>query len=286
LERKEEQIKMIVRTSGSSPSNKPGESRPELEREKGRKTSRRSDEDEETLLKLVRSHLHTCPICKTEADWAVLSGATDRIKCPKCEAVWVVSEGGMKLSENPHEGFQIDEFMYKAFQPWSFWQRLAFKREQIKWTTKLSKYFAQGILFSVIFIVLSIGWVFLLVFLAVTGFIIGLIIGFLILVFLIGLLNAFLTDVVWNTDTKADWKSLFSHGFVLLIALIFAQIPAFVINLKVHSIAVTIVLSIVYCFIDGFICKKIAESYEITDHETRETTEEYKTPPKPPWIHN
>jgi Zn-finger nucleic acid-binding protein len=272
---------MIVRTSGSSPSNKPDESRPELEREKGRETSRRSDKDEETLLKRVRSHLHTCPICKTEADWAVLSGATDRIKCPKCEAVWVVSEGGMKLFENPHEGFQIDEFMYKALQPWSFWQRLAFKEEQIKWTTKLWKYFAQGILFSVISIVLLFVSVFLLLALMVIGFIIGLIIGFLILLFLIGFLNASLTVAIWNIDTRADWKSLLSHGFVLFIALLFANIPAYLINMAMHSLATTIALFIVYCFIDGYISKKVAESYETFDHETRETTK-YKTPPKPP----
>jgi Zn-finger nucleic acid-binding protein len=277
---------MIVRTSGSSPSNKPDESRPELEKEKDRKVSRHSDKDEETLLKLVRSHLHTCPICKTEADWAVLSGATDRIKCPKCEAVWVVSEGGMKLFQNPHEGFQIDEFMYKAFQPWSFWQRLALKEEQIEWRTKLWKYFEQGILFSVIFIGLSIVWAVLLVALMLIGSIIGLIIGFLILLFLIGFLNAFLTDAIWKIDTRADWKSLLSHGFFLFIALLFANIPAFLINLVIHNLPIAIALFIVYCFIDGFICKKVAESYEITDHETRKTTEEYKTSPKPPWIHN
>ena len=136
-----------------------------------------------------------------------------------------------------------------------------------------------------IFIGLSIVLVFLLLFLMVIGFIIGLIIGFLILLYLIGLLNVVLTDVIWNTDTRADWKSLLSHGFILFITLIFAQIPAFIINRVVHSLPIVIALFIVYCFIDGYISKKVAEDYEITDHETRETTE-YKTPPKPPWIHN
>lgn len=159
------------------------------------------------------------------------------------------------------------------------------KEEQIKWTTKLSKYFAQGILFSVIFIGLSIVWAVLLVALMLIGSIIGLIIGFLILILLIGLLNAFLTDMIWNTDTRADWKSLFSQGFVLFIALIFAHAPAILINLKVPSIPTTIALLIVYCFIDGYISKKIAESYEMTEEKTDETTE-YNAPTKPPWIHN
>jgi hypothetical protein len=138
----------------------------------------------------------------------------------------------------------------------------------------------------VIFIGLSIVLVFLLLFLMVIGFIIGLIIGFLVLLYLIGLLNVVLTDIVWNTETRADWKSVLSHGFILFITLIFAQIPAFIINLVMHSLLIVIALFIVYCFIDGYISKKVAEDYEITDKETRETTEEYKTPPKPPWIHN
>ncbi|HVP92561.1 MAG TPA: hypothetical protein VMS94_02330 [Acidobacteriota bacterium] len=152
------------------------------------------------------------------------------------------------------------------------------QEEQIKWTTNLSKYFAQGILFSLIFIVLSIGWAVLLVFLMLIGFIIGLIIGFLILLFLIGGLNVVLTDEIWNTHTKDDWKSLLAHGFVLFIALIFAHVPGILINLVVPSLATIIAVFIVYCFIDGYVSKKIAEFYEITDDETNEITE-YDEPP-------
>ena len=140
-------------------------------------------------------------------------------------------------------------------------------------------------MFSVIFIGLSIGWVFLLAFLILVGFIIGLIVGFLILLYLIGLLSVVLTDVIWNTETRADWKSLFSQGFFLFIALVFVQMPAFLINLVVHSLPIEIALFIVYCFIDGFVSKTIAGFYKITDHEHGETTE-YETPTKPPWIHN
>jgi hypothetical protein len=130
----------------------------------------------------------------------------------------------------------------------------------------------------VIFIVLSIGWAVLLVFLMLIGFIIGLIIGFLILLFLIGGLNVVLTDEIWNIHTKDDWKSLLAHGFVLFIALIFAHVPGILINLVVPSLATIIAVFIVYCFSDGYVSKKIAEFYEITDDETNEITE-YDEPP-------
>lgn len=147
------------------------------------------------------------------------------------------------------------------------------EEEKIQWKTKLSKYFAQGILLSAIFIALSVGWTFLLAFLILIGNVIGLIIGFLILFFLIGLLNATLTEAIWNINMKADWKSLFSHGFVLFVSLIFVDIPAIVINLVMHSLLTIIALFIVYCFIDGYLSKKVAESYEMTDDETEEMTE-------------
>jgi predicted membrane protein len=139
-------------------------------------------------------------------------------------------------------------------------------------------------MFSVVFIGLSVAWVFVLAVLMLLGFIIGVIIGFLILLYLIGLLNMVLTDVIWNIETKDDWKSLFSHGFFLFIALVFVQIPAFLINLVVHNLAITIALFIVYCFIDGYVSKTVAESYKTKEHEPGETTE-YNEPTKPPWIH-
>jgi glucan phosphoethanolaminetransferase (alkaline phosphatase superfamily) len=163
------------------------------------------------------------------------------------------------------------------------------KEEQTKWTTKLWKFFAQGILFSVIFIYLSIEWVFLFFVLMLIGSIIVvflMIICFVILLYLIGLLNVALTVVIWNTDTREDWTDVLLHGFVLFIALTFAQIPCmFLINLVMHSLPTIIALFIVYCFIDGFVSKTIAGFYKITDHEHGETTE-YETPTKPPWVHN
>jgi hypothetical protein len=132
------------------------------------------------------------------------------------------------------------------------------------WTAQMSKYFAQGFLFSLLFIVLAVVWVFLVAVLIMIGFIIGLIIGFLVLLFLIAGLNSVLTGWIWHVQMRLGWKALLVHGLILFIALIVAHIPAFIVNFAVPSLATTIVLFIVYCFIDGFISRKVAGYYEAT----------------------
>ena len=142
---------------------------------------------------------------------------------------------------------------------------------QTAWKTQVLRYFGQGFLFSLMFIFLAIVWALLLVVLVMIGFIIGLIIGFLILIFLIGALNAGLTSWIWHTPVKMDWKSLLVHGLILFIALIIAHIPALIVNVAVPSLATTLVLFLVYCFIDGFIARKVAGYYEETPGYTGET---------------
>lgn len=124
------------------------------------------------------------------------------------------------------------------------------------------RYFAQGFLFSLLFTGLAIAWVFLLAFLLIIGLWIGLIIGFLILLFVIGALNAGLTRWIWHTPVRTDWKSLLVHGFILFIALIIFGIPNIIVLIAVPSLAMRIVLFLVYCFIDGFIARVVAEHYE------------------------
>ena len=142
---------------------------------------------------------------------------------------------------------------------------------QATWKTRLPRYFAQGFLFSLLFTGLAIVWVFLVVALVMIGLIIGLIIGFLILLFIIGGLNAVLTGWIWHTSIRTDWKALLVHGLILFIVLIIAHIPAFIVDVAVPSWATTLVLFIVYCFIDGFIAKKVAGYYEVAPEDTDET---------------
>jgi hypothetical protein len=126
----------------------------------------------------------------------------------------------------------------------------------------LWKYFGQGILFSLILTGFAIVWAVVLVALLVVGFIIGLIIGFVILLFMLGWLNAGLTSWIWDIPIRTDWKSLLAHGLVLLIALIVVGIPAIIVNYVVPSVVTTVVMFVVYCFIDGFVAKKVAEYYQ------------------------
>jgi len=99
------------------------------------------------------------------------------------------------------------------------------------------------------------------------GFILGLIIGFVLLFFILGGLNVALTGFIWSIPIKSDWKSLLAHGFVLFIALILVGVPSFIINLAAPGLATTIVVFIIYCFIDGYVAKGVAgfweEEYEV-----------------------
>jgi hypothetical protein len=126
----------------------------------------------------------------------------------------------------------------------------------------LWKYFEQGILFSLILTGLAIVWAIVLVVLLMVGFIIGLIIGFVILLFIMSWLNAGLTSWIWDIPMRTDWKSLLAHGLVLLIALIVVEIPAIIVNYAVPSVVTMVVMFVIYCFIDGFVAKKVAEYYQ------------------------
>jgi hypothetical protein len=135
------------------------------------------------------------------------------------------------------------------------------QEDELSLSTSLLKYFEHGILFSLIMSGLVIVWAFVLAVLLVTGFIIGLIIGLLILLFILGGLNTSLTSWIWDVPIRTDWKSLLAHGFVLTIALVVVGIPAVIVNYSVPSIVTTIVMFVVYCFVDGFVAKRVAEYF-------------------------
>jgi|YelNatPaOPRAMG01_1025707.scaffolds.fasta_scaffold03275_14 hypothetical protein len=131
----------------------------------------------------------------------------------------------------------------------------------------IPKYFLHGILFSILFLGLAFFWALILAALVAIGLFIGLIIGLLVLFLIIGGLNVALTDFVWQIPIKSDWKSLLAHGFVLFMALLVVSVPSIIIRLAIPSIVTTIVLFIVYCFIDGFVAKNIAGYWEEEDEE-------------------
>lgn len=123
----------------------------------------------------------------------------------------------------------------------------------------LAKYFIHGIAFSILFLILTIAWVFILVVLVSFGFIIGLIAGVGLLFLIIGDLNSVITTHLWF-GVKTSFWDLFFHGLVLFIILlvvngIFVTVP----SLVFPGIATTVVTLIITTFIDGFVAKKVAE---------------------------
>lgn len=124
----------------------------------------------------------------------------------------------------------------------------------------LSKYFLHGLAFSLLMLVIVLGWAFLLVLLVRLGSIIGLIIGIVALVYAVGALNVWINNIVWGGDISEDWKKILFHGLFLFIALILVGIPGMVINQLVPGIATNIVIFAVYCFVDGYVARRLAFS--------------------------
>jgi hypothetical protein len=124
------------------------------------------------------------------------------------------------------------------------------------------KYFAHGLLFSIITVFMTIVWAFIFVFLLLVGALIGLILGIIVLFFIYGEINTFLMQEVWGISTKDDWKTLLVHGFSLFVVLLLVSIPQIAINVLVLNPVVAIVLFVVYCFVDGYIAKNVGDGWE------------------------
>lgn len=142
----------------------------------------------------------------------------------------------------------------------------------------LPRYFAHGLLFSIFTLIIGFVWGTILLGLIVLGALIGLIIGFLILCFIFGAVNTFLMDRIWNVGVDENWKSLLVHGFALSIAFLVVSIPSFIISLYAPSWPTTMVLFIIYCFIDGYVAKTIG-GYWKEEGNLREANLTSESPP-------
>lgn len=139
--------------------------------------------------------------------------------------------------------------------------------EEHSWKYLLSRYFLHGILFSLMLLGLSYVWLIVFALLTYIGAFIGVIIGVIVFFFFIGCLNAFLTDKIWSFYVKTDWKSLLAHGFVLSILLIIVSSPSIVINLLIPNLATIIVLFVINTFIEGYVARNIAASWEEEEYQ-------------------
>lgn len=93
----------------------------------------------------------------------------------------------------------------------------------------LAKYFIHGAAFSVLFLVLSVAWIFVFAFLTVVGSIIGIIIGIAVLFLFIGYANRSITGFLWFPVKMSFWSTLL-HGFVLFLILLPIHVGMIVAN--------------------------------------------------------
>ena len=131
-------------------------------------------------------------------------------------------------------------------------------REKMSWVG-VKKYILHGFVFSLLMFAILIGWIFILGFLVVIGSVIGLIIGVVALVYVIGWLNVNLTRYFWHIEADSKWTALIAHGFVLLLALLLVSIPQLLVSMLIPSLITTILMFIIYCFVDGYVAKNLAE---------------------------
>jgi len=82
--------------------------------------------------------------------------------------------------------------------------------------------------------------------------------GLILLFFVVGGLNSFLTNLIWSMPVKTGWKSLLGHGLVLFLLLLVVNIPHAIISLLAPSLTTTIVLLVIYAFVDGYVAKNVA----------------------------
>jgi len=130
------------------------------------------------------------------------------------------------------------------------WSKLLGLRKKVKslnWGN-LVKYFVHGTLISLLYTALA-----------------SVFMGILSLLMIVagGFLNAFITLRLWSTEIKADAWSLFWHGLILYILLaivnfFFVFLPLSIVP-RLETLTITL---FVQAFIDGPICRKVAEHWE------------------------
>jgi len=113
-----------------------------------------------------------------------------------------------------------------------------------------------------LFLILGMGWAFIVIVLVGVGFIIGLIIGLGLLFLIVGSLNSVITAWLWFKVKSGLWDLLL-HGLVLFVVLLIVNgISAIVLNLVFPGTAAAVISFIVAALADGFAGKNVARWWE------------------------
>ena len=135
---------------------------------------------------------------------------------------------------------------------------------------QLGRYFLHGIFYSILMSIMLLAWVYLFAILTAFGFIIGLVIGFVLLFVIMGAINAFVTENVWDVKIQASFGTDLAHGFVLFLALLVVSFPVSIVfsylvpTTDMNSFIIKYVIQlIILAFLDGYVAKNIAESFQV-----------------------
>jgi hypothetical protein len=132
-------------------------------------------------------------------------------------------------------------------------------------TGRLARYFFHGLGFSLLVFVLTYASMDFNIHAQLLGVMpLLLIMGFLgvaLLVLMIGIVNSALTTQLWFQVETSLW-SMMLQGIALLVPLWIVSIPFFLAYLAFSSIATIVAVIVFQAFADGFVCKKVAETWK------------------------
>jgi hypothetical protein len=147
---------------------------------------------------------------------------------------------------------------------------------EITWEV-VAKYYVHGVVFSLLFTILAIGWLFGFLALVLVGSFLGLAIGLALLVIIVGAVNSLITGWLWF-DVKGGWIVTLFHGIILMIVLLGVNgVLVLLPQLYFPGIATTIIFSFVIApFVEGFIGKKVASIWkqELEEEQVSQAVED------------
>jgi len=140
-----------------------------------------------------------------------------------------------------------------------------------QWSS-LARYFIHGLAFSGLISLALIIWLFIgfslvvvMPFLTIVGIVIALIVSFALLLVMLGGLNATLTESIWHVPIDQSWSHVVVHSILLMLMLILVGVPSAAISFLVPSWVTSVLLFIVYGFVDGFVAKEVAFIWKTTE---------------------
>lgn len=85
-------------------------------------------------------------------------------------------------------------------------------------------------------------------------------VGVALLVIMMGIVNTALTTRLWFQVETSFW-SMMLHGIALIVPLWIVSVPFFLVYFTFPSVATILAVTVFQAFVDGFVCKRVAETW-------------------------